>query len=132
MAQRLLRVICDDCKSPYNDFEQTALSNATEKITIKDAQLYEGLGCDCCLGTGYYGRTGIFELLTIDDDIKELIIKQQHAHVIKEAAVSKGMNTLRDDGLSKALTGITSLQEVYRVTQDSTGIITGVAERVGS
>jgi general secretion pathway protein E len=131
MAQRLLRVICLDCKSPCKE-EQAALLSGKRKISLHNKQLYHGLGCENCLETGYYGRTGIFELLLIEDDIKEMIVKQAGAHVIKEAAVEKGMSTLQDDGLFKVAAGVTTLQEVYRVTQDSMRINTGVTERVGS
>ena len=76
-------------------------------------------------------RTGISELLTIDDDIKELIGKRQGSHVIKEAAIQKGMTTLREDGLRKALAGETTLEEVCRVTQDYVQTDKGLTESVG-
>lgn len=120
MAQRLLRVICPQCKKPYSHKEQmVSLLSENEEISAAGTQFYRGLGCDNCLETGYLGRTGIFELLVIDDDIKELIIKQQGSHIIKKAAVGKGMSTLREDGLHKARAGETTLEEVCRVTQDS-------------
>ena len=79
-------------------------------------------GCEKCLETGYLGRTGIFELLLVDDRIRNMIVRRQEAHLIKQAAVEKGMTTLRQDGLRRALAGITTLEEVYRVTQDSVQI----------
>ncbi len=133
MAQRLLRVICPQCKKPYSHKEQIASQwSDLEEVSAADTQFYKGFGCDNCLETGYLGRTGIFELLVIDDDIKELIIKQQGSHIIKEAAVGKGMSTLREDGLHKALEGETTLEEVCRVTQDSIQTNVGITEHVGS
>ncbi len=133
MAQRLLRVICPECKRPYTPNEQEiSLWPEKEKITVIKGQLYKGLGCGNCLDTGYLGRTGICELLVIDDDIKELISKRSGSHIIKEAAIEKGMSTLREDGLRKALAGETTLEEVCRVTQDFVQTNTGVTERVDS
>ncbi len=133
MAQRLLRVICPQCKKPCSRKEQIASQwSDIEDVPAADTQFYKGFGCDNCLETGYLGRTGIFELLVIDDDIKELIIKQQGSHIIKEAAVGKGMSTLREDGLHKALAGETTLEEVCRVTQDSIQTNVGITEHVGS
>ncbi|MHC4596043.1 MAG: GspE/PulE family protein, partial [Planctomycetota bacterium] len=133
MAQRLLRVTCPQCKRPYTADEQaTSLWAEIEKNSVISGQLYKGLGCENCLDTGYLGRTGIFELLVIDDDLKELISKRRGSHIIKEAALEKGMSTLREDGLRKALAGETTLEEVYRVTQDSLQRGAGVTGHVGS
>ena len=133
MAQRLLRLICAHCKSPCEPQESlVSLWTENEKFSVSEAQFNEGGGCEKCLQTGYLGRTGIFELLVVNDDIKELIIKRSPSHVIQEAAIERGMSTLREDGLRKALTGLTTLEEVCRVTQDSVQTNIGVAERVGS
>jgi type II secretory ATPase GspE/PulE/Tfp pilus assembly ATPase PilB-like protein len=133
MAQRLLRVTCPRCKRPYTPNEQViSLWPENEKTSAIRGQLYRGLGCENCLNTGYLGRTGIFELLVIDDDIKGLISKRRASHIIKEAAIEKGMSTLREDGLRKALNGETALEEVCRVTQDSVQTSAGVTEHVGS
>jgi general secretion pathway protein E len=119
MAQRLLRVICPQCKQPYRPKDGSALQNELRRLVKGRPQLYRGRGCDECLRTGYHGRTGIFELLLVDHDIKEVIIEQRGPHLMKQVAVQKGMTTLREDGLRKALAGVTTLAEVYRVTQDS-------------
>ncbi len=133
MAQRLLRVICPECKEAYTPDEQViSLWPENEKLSGMKELFYKGSGCENCLDTGYLGRTGIFELLVIDDDIKELISKQSGSHIIKEAAIEKGMSTLREDGLCKALAGKTTLEEVCMVTQDYVQTNTGVTERVGS
>ena len=119
MAQRLLRVICPECKTPHMLDDQTVSQlPEKEKASIMDGQLYRGCGCKNCLDTGYLGRTGISELLVIDEDIKEFIGQRCGSHIIKETAIQKGMSTLRADGLRKALAGETTLEEVYRVTQD--------------
>jgi general secretion pathway protein E len=133
MAQRLLRVICPGCKEPYRgEGETVPLWSEHGRVSALEGQLYKGFGCKDCLQTGYLGRTGIFELLVMSDHIKELTLKRSSAHVIKQAAVERGMRTLREDGLRKAMAGVTTLEEVCRVTQDSVQAKTGVAERVGS
>jgi general secretion pathway protein E len=132
MAQRLLRVICPECKRPYTpDEKEISLLGENEETLARKGQLYKGLGCENCLETGYLGRTGISELLIINDEIKELISQRQGSHIIKKAAVEKGMSTLREDGIRKALAGETTLEEVYRVTQDFVQTNTGLTERVG-
>ena len=134
MAQRLLRVICPQCKKPYSHQEQLAASQWSDikEVSVADTQFYKGFGCDNCLETGYLGRTGIFELLVIDDDIRELIIKRRGSHIIKEAAIEKSMSTLRENGLCKVLAGETTLEELCRVTQDSIQTNVGITEHVGS
>lgn len=120
MAQRLLRTICPSCKGPYNPEPQIlSLWSDSGKASVLEGQFYKGAGCENCLQTGYLGRTGIFELLVIDDDIRDLISKRMPSYVIKQASIEKGMITLREDGLKKALEGKTTLQEVCRVTQDT-------------
>ena len=133
MAQRLIRVICPSCKAP-DEAQEHAISIAgqSQSASLVRGPLYKGMGCEGCLQTGYLGRTGIFELLIVDDDIKELMTKRCAAHTIKQAAVEKGMGTLRDDGLRKALAGETTLEEVCRVTQGSVYADSQVAEHAGS
>ncbi len=131
MAQRLLRLICPECKKACTPEEEIASQwGENEKLSPIRGQFYRGFGCENCLETGYLGRTGIFELLIIDDDIKDLIIKRSGSYIIKEAAVEKGMSTLREDGLQKALAGETTLEEVCRVTQDSVQTNIGETKRV--
>jgi type II secretory ATPase GspE/PulE/Tfp pilus assembly ATPase PilB-like protein len=129
MAQRLLRVICPECKRAYQPRDLNAVKTELQKLHSGAVKLYQGAGCEACLSTGYTGRTAIFELLVMDDDIKDLVIQRQGAHVIKQAALAKGMTTLRQDGLRRVLAGMTTLEEVYRVTQDSVKSNAGVTER---
>jgi type IV pilus assembly protein PilB len=113
-AQRLVRKICSKCKESYqisDDMKST--------LAIKDKAshtFYKGAGCQFCLGTGYKGRVGIIEVLTLDADIRRLIMDNASEAEIKACARSAGMITLREDGISKAREGLTSLEEVIRVT----------------
>ncbi len=111
VAQRLVRVICPNCKEEYRPEREYA------GITLPDI-LYRGRGCDKCFNLGTIGRTGIYELLLVDAELCSMIIRQTPAGLIKEYALSRGMKTLRDDGLAKAAAGITTIEEVLRVTQE--------------
>ncbi|MBF0327664.1 MAG: type II secretion system ATPase GspE [Nitrospirae bacterium] len=128
LAQRLVRVICSDCKESYSsaaDKEGLRLleSFRDDRYMIysidSETKLYRGKGCERCNYSGYFGRTGIFELLTVEDDVRRLIIKNTDSAQIKEAAQKKGMKLLLDDGIEKVKAGITTLNEVFRVTQES-------------
>lgn len=117
IAQRLVRVICEKCKEEYipgkdvlSGLDIKANSNGDDKI-----KLYRGTGCSLCKNTGYYGRTSIYELIVLDEEIKSLIISKASSNIIKDAAIKKGMKTLKDNGLEKALQGITTIEEVLRV-----------------
>ncbi len=123
LAQRLVRVNCQSCKrgeqtSP--ELLQEAGLPATEPFVA-----YEGTGCEACGQTGYRGRIGIFELLPIDEDIRVPILEKTSSNIIKQQAVSKGMVTLRGDGLEKVRAGLTSIAEVLRVTQDEEATMVG-------
>ena len=113
LAQRLVRKICDFCKTPValTPGEKSGLPALTQVDTV-----YRGKGCPECRGKGYRGRTGIFEFLSIDEEIKDLILAKKDARTIKQRAVQKGMETLMDDGISKVKKGTTTLEEVLRVT----------------
>jgi general secretion pathway protein E len=116
MAQRLLRKICEDCKRnrPLT-VEEAAMLNlqapAGKRIIVK-----EGAGCNRCRNTGYYGRTGIFEILPIDNAIRDLIERGEDFLKIKDVAIKRGMRTLRQSALRKLAEGVTSFEEVVRVT----------------
>lgn len=111
LAQRLVRVICPHCREAYKPEREFA------GITLPEL-LYRGRGCDKCFNLGSLGRVGIYELLLIDGELCSMITRQVPAGVIKEYAVSRGMRTLREDGLAKAAAGITTIEEVLRVTQE--------------
>jgi len=119
LAQRLVRRLCPSCREPYTP-------NATELadfgLSGNPGQLYKPVGCEECNHKGYSGRSGIYELLVVEDEIRSLVVAGEATGVIRNAAVKRGLKTLRDDGIRKALEGITSLDEVRRVTQeDSAG-----------
>ncbi len=112
LAQRLVRVICPHCKASHSptDLEKSYLPPSAPVV-------FRGAGCDRCKGSGYLGRTGIYEFLTIDDDIRGMITGRIDSQSIKGSAIAKGMRTLRSDGFLKAMQGITTIEEVLRVTQ---------------
>lgn len=115
LAQRLVRTLCPDCKKPYEaDKEQKKLFNLTEAEPLT---LYKACGCESCNFKGYRGRTGIHELLVIDDDVQELIHSEAGEQAI-EKHVRGATPSIRDDGLSKVRQGKTTLEEVMRVTKE--------------
>ena len=116
LAQRLVRTICDNCKTPYvpSAEELAELHIPADSVT----ELYRGEGCHQCGGTGYMGRMGIYELMLVDDEIRKLILKNVDAGSLKSLAKEKGLTTLREDGAQKVLSGLTTVAEVRRVTQE--------------
>ena len=112
VSQRLLRRVCPDCKE-----EQKPPAELLKKLNLdKNTVFYQGKGCKRCFNTGYKGRLGITEILVLSPKVKELVLKQVQEHVIKVAARSEGMKTLREAGIRKALEGLTTIAEVIRVT----------------
>ncbi|MGH7182732.1 MAG: type II secretion system ATPase GspE [Nitrospiraceae bacterium] len=121
LAQRLLRQVCSDCKQPYHpdDEELIRLSIVPPKVR---PTFYRGVGCPACSQTGYRGRTGIFELLVLDDEIRRLIGNKADSSSIRQAAVAKGMVTLKDEGAEKVFHGVTTTEELMRITQQEVEI----------
>ena len=118
VAQRLVRVICLRCKESYDPEDGELKSLGLDQDQLLDGMLYRGRGCDECLGRGYYDRTAIYEILTINETIRDQIIARTSASVIKQVAVETGhLKTLRMDGACKVAQGITTMDEVFRVTQ---------------
>ena len=118
LAQRLVRCICPDCReeTPADPILADLLRLPPELTT---ATFYKGHGCTACGKTGYRGRIGIFELLTLPEALRALIVKSASTDELREAAATLGMRSLRDDGLAKAVAGVTTLAEVLRVTQET-------------
>jgi type II secretory ATPase GspE/PulE/Tfp pilus assembly ATPase PilB-like protein len=119
IAQRLIRKICPNCKESYEvetKVAQRTLGLKEEDIKEEKITLYRGKGCEKCYGVGYRGRTGVFELMVMTDTIKTLVLDREPTHVIREAAEKEGMVTLRQAGLSKVLEGITTVDELLRIT----------------
>jgi type II secretory ATPase GspE/PulE/Tfp pilus assembly ATPase PilB-like protein len=116
LAQRLVRVICKKCSAKKKPDKQTL--KLMELKTAGKLKISMGQGCKDCNFTGYRGRLGIFELLLVNDEIRHLILKKTSANVIRKKAIAMGMATLREDGWQKVKDGITSVEEVLRVTQE--------------
>ena len=116
MAQRLVRVICENCKRPKN-FTQAELKEAgLDPAAWGQVVLSEGTGCLECSGTGYHGRTAICELLDLTDRIREMIVDRRPTSEIKRIAIEEGMITLRESGLAKIRAGLTTVKEINKVT----------------
>lgn len=115
MAQRLVRIICPDCKAPFKAGKEL-LKEVGQEVDLSSMELFEGKGCQQCKFTGYKGRTAIYELLVIDDNTRELILKRASSNEIKKLAIKNDMRTLRRDGFDKVAKGLTTVQEVIRVT----------------
>jgi type II secretory ATPase GspE/PulE/Tfp pilus assembly ATPase PilB-like protein len=116
LAQRLVRRICQSCRTPHESDPADLLA-----IGVTDSQgvqLYRGEGCDQCRKTGYRGRIGIYELFVISEDIRGFILRRAPSHEIRKAAVEAGMVSLREDGWAKARAGLTTIEEILRVTQE--------------
>jgi len=123
VAQRLARKICSNCKELY-EIPEAALTrcginlNELKKKKSSPLRFYRGKGCSKCNNTGYYGRMGTLETLPIDDKIRDMIIERKTSDQIKEYAISKGMKTLRENAIEKFISGLTTLEEVLRITSD--------------
>jgi general secretion pathway protein E/type IV pilus assembly protein PilB len=117
MAQRLVRFICADCKEKRSPTErEIKMLGEIGSASIANATLWHGRGCPTCSLTGYKGRKGIFEIFSMSDTIQRMIFSQQPSHELRAAARESGMRTLREDGLLKVASGMTTLEEVLRVT----------------
>ena len=118
LAQRLVRRLCRHCKAPVQPAPELLKRTGLGRFLPAGQPLYEARGCDHCRGTGYLGRTGIHELLVVDEALRSAILQGADANALQAIAVKAGMYTLYDDGLRKVAAGATSLDEVLRVTQD--------------
>ena len=123
LAQRLVRRLCQDCRTQYTptreELREVGLSPerlAEEGVT----QLFKSQGCAACNRNGYRGRTGIYELMMVDEEIRQLVLKNVDSGTIKKSAVKKGMSTLLEDGARKVIAGETTIAEVLNVTQEDT------------
>jgi general secretion pathway protein E/type IV pilus assembly protein PilB len=117
MAQRLVRVLCTECRVPYEPSrDEVPADFPLEEVRAAGATLYQPGGCRRCRGKGYTGRLGLFELLVANDEIRHLAAERIASHKVKQAAMAAGMRTLRQDGWRKVLRGQTTIDEVMRVT----------------
>jgi type II secretion system protein E len=120
MAQRLVRRLCRNCREPVNLTETETRALQIEPSQMGDAQVMRPVGCDQCQQTGYMGRTGIFEVFLIDDEVRHLINKRTSTLMLRQRARELGMRTLREDGVRKILSGLTSAEEVISTTVGDT------------
>jgi len=117
IAQRLVRVLCPHCKEVYTPDEETLVNLCLDPSVRSGNTFYRKKGCNLCMQTGFRGRTAIFEILVVDDNMKRLVLKTSDANQINELAVQQGMITLQQDGIQKVMAGITTTEEVLRVTR---------------
>lgn len=123
IAQRLVRRICDICKASRSIVQTELIKNLPLEIVKKhvgrkkEITIYQGNGCKVCYSTGYSGRIGVFEVLKVTKRIRDLIVRRSDSDVIAKAAIEEGMTTMLDDGLDKVVKGITTIEEVLRVTK---------------
>jgi len=127
IAQRLIRVICSECRfeDKQAPLELRELIAKDLGIKLEDVKIFRGKGCANCNSTGFFGRTAIYEILIVDELTKEMILKKASSDQIKRLALSKGMRTLRQDGWKKTVAGITTFEEVIRVTSAQEDISVG-------
>ncbi len=116
VAQRLVRSVCPDCKVTYEPDEELLMDLGPDADLVRGATLCYGKGCDACHHTGYRGRTGLFEIMNVDDEVRRLIEAGASIEEVREAAVAGGMETLREVGLRAAAEGRTTIEEVLRET----------------
>ena len=117
VAQRLVRRICRYCKEPFEPTDAQLAELGKSRAELHEGTLWRGRGCENCLGRGLFDRTAIYEIFVIDEDSRNQIIERTSASVIKQSAVGRGLQTLRMDGARKVVDGVTTIEEVFRVTQ---------------
>ena len=115
VSQRLIRRICPYCRVTYAASEKEIMALELDPAEHRDLQLHRGLGCPACFQTGYLGRTGIFEIMVVGDELRDLIFQQIPKDVLRRVAVDLGMRTLKHSAVDKILEGTTTLEEAYRV-----------------
>jgi type IV pilus assembly protein PilB len=116
IAQRLVRKICSKCKEAYSPTEVELMELALTPEDIKDRQFYRGVGCEFCKSTGYKGRTGLYEIMVLDDEMRDMIMNSASTQVLREASRKRGSRSLRQAGLIAIYDGITTIDEVVQET----------------
>jgi type IV pilus assembly protein PilB len=115
-AQRLVRRICQDCSEPLEVPYQALIEEGFTPEEAKTVKIKKGRGCATCNNTGYKGRVGLYEVMEVDEEIKELVLVGASSVELKKKAIERGMFTLRRSGLMKVMNGATTLEEVARET----------------
>lgn len=118
LAQRLVRVLCSHCKVSYEPGPEVLARLQLQKLDTEGAIFMRPVGCDKCRFTGFRGRTAIYEIVKIDEGLKALIVQREPANVLKKQAIKNGMRTIREDGWIKVRQGVTTIDEVLRVTME--------------
>ena len=116
VAQRLIRKVCQRCREPYEPSEDELFQLGLSPEDIEGRNLYRGRGCDFCNQSGYKGRMGLFEILVMDDELRDLVMKQASTNLLRSEAQKRGMRTLRQSGLAALFDGLTTIDEVIRET----------------
>jgi general secretion pathway protein E len=116
VAQRLVRKVCPHCKEEYNLTKDECYILKVDYEKVKNYKVSLGRGCDICRGTGYLGRTGIFEVMEMTEKVREEVHEKASPLSIKKISIGQGMNTLRENAIKKLLKGVTTVDEVIRVT----------------
>jgi type IV pilus assembly protein PilB len=145
MAQRLMRKVCSKCKEPFDYPEEQLLEAGIDPDDLRGGTTFLGTGCQVCSGSGFKGRTGIYEVLTLDRVLRQAVIDREPAATIRAMAVRAGMRTLRMDAVQKLRAGVTTVEEVMRVTAEddpevktarkqymASAVNSGLASSVGS
>jgi len=118
IAQRLVRLVCNNCAQPDNPKREVLADLPMSQVEFEQAEFRRGAGCEVCRGSGYYGRTAIYEMMVMNDEIRGLVMERAPGSAIKRAAIRNGMTTLRISGAAKAREGLTTVDEILRVTQE--------------
>jgi type IV pilus assembly protein PilB len=116
VSQRLIRKICEGCKTKFEPTEAQLMELQLRPEDVKGKEFYYGRGCSLCNGTGYKGRTGIFEIMVFNDEIRDLIMNQASTNLLRAAAQKAGMQLLRDNGMATIYNGISTIDEIAKAT----------------
>jgi type IV pilus assembly protein PilB len=116
VAQRLVRTVCSKCKDRYEPTEEELMELNLTMEDVQGRKFFRGKGCDTCHGSGYKGRMALFEILVVDDELRELIMKEASTSVLRDHARRRGMRSLRESGLLGIYEGQTTIDEVVRET----------------
>jgi len=119
LAQRLVRTLCVHCREAYPPLPEVVQEMQLERFTAaRPVTLYRPVGCPECGGTGYSGRVSIVELLVMSDTIRSMVMRHVTAGEVRQQAINEGMQTMYENGLAKAVAGVTTIEEVLRVTRE--------------
>jgi type IV pilus assembly protein PilB len=116
VAQRLVRRICKNCKTEFTPSEEMLMEIGLTPDEVGDRPFYYGRGCDYCNNTGYRGRMGIYEIMVLDDHLRDLVMRHASSALLRQEAIKRGMRTLREAGLTAIYDGHTTIEEVVKET----------------